>query len=70
MRRLTHTSAPRTNRRGQTVTAKVYWDDELGVFEVIPIVDGFPHLLGSYETGDRDDALATAAAMVVDQSNR
>ena len=69
-RRLTHTAHPRTNRRGQEVTARVYWDSDLQVFEVVPVVDGYPHLLGTYETDDRDDALATAAAMVVDQSNR
>lgn len=69
-RRLIHTAAPRTNRRGQSITAKVYWDDDIEAFEVLPIIDGYPHLLGLYETHDREDALNTAAAMVVDHSNR
>ena len=69
-RKLVHTAMPRTNRAGQTVGAKVYFLSEWEEFEVVPMVDGKPHTPGTYHTGDRDDAEATAAAIVCSMSCR
>lgn len=70
MNRLIHTSPERVTRNGARASAKVWFDSDHREFTVLPILNGVGRHTAAYFTDDREDALLTAARIVVELSDR